>query len=111
MEGGPEIRVNAIRARGCPGASEKSPLGACQGCGLAILSQQCLVEHLHQFSAAGIIHFPQRRQQGGRSCVEETPAQADYFIDATDNGAARLAGAECHQGATREIEVENFDGA
>src|SRR5713226_6573288 len=84
MESGPEVRMNAIGVGGCTYTGEKGPLGTRQGGSLAILAQQCLVEHLHQFGTAGIIHLPERGQQRSGTGIEEAAPKPDDFIHAAD---------------------------
>jgi len=62
--------------------------------GFAEFAQQRRVEHLHQFGATGIIHFPEGRQKRGSTRVEEPTAKSNYFVYATNNGASCLAGTQ-----------------
>jgi hypothetical protein len=63
MEGSPEVGVDTIEMPGGTGTSKKCALGTRKGRGFAILTQERLIKHFHEFGAAGIIHFPESWQQ------------------------------------------------
>src|SRR5215469_539553 len=53
METGPEVRMHPVRANGSTCPRQKCTLCTGQGSGFVIVAQQRLVEHFHQFRAAG----------------------------------------------------------
>src|SRR6266849_1022739 len=65
VKAGPEVWMDAIRPDGGARASQERALRSGEGSGFGEIAQKSLVEHLHQFRAAGVIYFPQRGQERG----------------------------------------------
>src|SRR5690349_12203385 len=97
--------MNTVGADGSTCASEECALSTGQGGSLgitlsigqgsrlAIVAQQRLIEHFHQFCATGIVYFPECWQKRSRSSIEETAPQADHFIHSPNDSTSRLTGA------------------
>ncbi len=63
MKASPEVWMDAIRTDRGARASQERALCSGEGSGFGEIAQKSLVEHLHQFRAAGVIYFPQRGQE------------------------------------------------
>src|SRR6266566_4192510 len=108
---GPAVGVYAIGTYGSTRPGQECPLSTCQSGSFVLSIEKRLVEHGHQFGAAGIIYLPEGRQHRSCSCIEKTPSQANDFIYATNDCAASFTGAQCDQRTGRKVQVEGFNGA
>jgi len=62
MKAGPEVGMYTVGTDGGAGAGKECALGTGESGGFGQVAQEGLVEHLHEFGAAGVIYFPQGGQ-------------------------------------------------